>query len=451
MTFFSNHNHSIGPARVIRRDFLRIGSLPAFGLGLCQFGNHRLLGSDKSSAKACILIWLDGGPSHLEMFDPKPNAPSEVRGPFRSLKTSTPDFELTELFQRTARLTDQCCLIRSMTSPLGEHNIANHYLLTGYQPTSTLNYPSFGAVVSHLNSTQNDLPDYIALNDYRPTAGAGFLGSQHEPYIVKRNTQTGQLTPRDLTYYPGLDQERMTRRREFLQRLENFDQFAQKQGAIGDVNPSSGLSPQLEQAYRMILNPQTRQAFDLAQESPETQARYGDKILGQCCLLARRLVESNVPFITIHNNDWDTHADLVLRLKEGYAGAKVGVGLIPTLDQAFSALIEDLKQRDLLDSTLVVVMGEFGRTPKINPTGGRDHWPRVFSVLLAGGGLKKGYVHGSSDRTGESPRDNPVTPADLACTIYKLLGISADTLLTTPDGRPIAVNQHGKVITDLLA
>jgi uncharacterized protein (DUF1501 family) len=201
----------------------------------------------------------------------------------------------------------------------------------------------------------------------------------------------------------------------------------------------------------MTLNRDTRSAFQLDLESAQMHERYGDRLLGQCCLLARRLVEQGVSFINIHNNDWDTHADLVLRLKEGYAGAKVGVGLIPTLDQAVSALIEDLDERGLLESTLVVVMGEFGRTPKINSTGGRDHWPRVFSVMMAGGGLKQGYVHGASDRTGESPLEAAVTPADLACTIYSLLGISAETTMTTSDGRPIRVNQAGKIIRELIA
>jgi len=428
-----------------RRDFLQIGSIPLLGLGLTAFGATPILCDNQGSAKSCILIWLDGGPSHLETFDPKPSAPLEVRGPFQSIPTSMPGIAFSEVMPNLAGIADKLCLIRSVTSPLGEHNIANHYLLTGYQPSPSLTYPSFGSVVSHLRESANPLPAYMALNEFRPTAGAGFLGPRFDPFLVPHNPKSGELSPKDLTFYPGLDEARLIRRKNFLEQLEQQDR--QIESKEGSPKPYSAL----EQAYRMTLSRDTQRAFRLEEESPQMQQRYGDRLLGQCCLLARRLVERNVAFINIHNNDWDTHADLLRRLKEGYAGAKVGVGLVPLLDQAVSALIEDLESRGLLDSTLVVVMGEFGRTPKINSTGGRDHWPRVFSVMLAGGGVKKGYVHGSSDRTGESPLEGAVTPADLACTIYSLLGISAETTLTTPDGRPIRVNQSGEILKELLA
>ena len=450
------HSHfynSVWRPNVGRRDFLRIGAIPALGLGLSQLADPSCRGATNSSpAKSCILIWLDGGPSHLETFDPKPTAPVEVRGPFKTTPTSVPGLHLSEVLPRTANIAHELCFIRSVTSPLGEHNIANHYLLTGYQPTPALAYPSYGAVVSHLRNQVGNLPPYVALNEYRSTAGAGFLGSSHEPFLVPRNVKNNSLAPKDLTFYPGLDEKRLQRRREFLTQLDSLEKRLDQSSSAESLSNSRELPPStLSQAYRMILNQETRAAFRLEDEAPQVHERYGDRLLGQCCLLARRLVERDVSFINIHNNDWDTHADLVLRLKEGYAGAKVGVGLIPILDQAVSALIEDLSQRGLLDSTLVVVMGEFGRTPKINAQGGRDHWPRVFSVLMAGGGLKKGYVHGASDRTGESPLDLPVTPADLACTIYHLLGIKSETTLTTPDGRPIRVNHAGHLIQELLA
>jgi hypothetical protein len=432
-------------SRLTRRDFMQVGSIPLLGLGLSTMGAVPVLGSEQAKAKSCVLIWLDGGPSHLETFDPKPQAPVEVRGPFKSIATSVPGLSISEVMPHTARIANKVCIVRSVTSPLGEHNIANHYLLTGYQPTPALAYPSYGAVVSHLRDQTAKLPAYIALNEYRSTAGAGFLGASYEPYLVPRDPKSSSLAPKDLTFYPGLDEQRLLRRRQFLEQLDRQDR---SMNAPPDTaKPSSAL----DQAYRMTLNRDTRSAFQLDLESAQMHERYGDRLLGQCCLLARRLVEQGVSFINIHNNDWDTHADLVLRLKEGYAGAKVGVGLIPTLDQAVSALIEDLDERGLLESTLVVVMGEFGRTPKINSTGGRDHWPRVFSVLMAGGGLKQGYVHGASDRTGESPLEAAVTPADLACTIYSLLGISAETTMTTSDGRPIRVNQAGKIIRELIA
>lgn len=433
-----------------RRDFLQVGSIPLLGLGPSAILPPKLLGQDPGKAKSCILIWLDGGPSHLETFDPKPDAPLEVRGPFRSIATSIPGITISEVMPHTARIANKFCLVRSVTSPLGEHNIANHYLLTGYQPTPSLTYPSFGAVVSHFRNELKTLPAYMALNEYRSTAGAGFLGTKHEPFLVPRNSKNNSLEPKDLRFYPGLDEKRLLRRRQFLQDLQRDEQHLES-NVSADPSSSAMASSALDQAYRMTLNRDTRAAFNLEDEPHSIHERYGDRLLGQCCLLARRLVERDVAFVHIHNNDWDTHADLVLRLKEGYAGAKIGVGLIPVLDQAVSALIEDLDERGLLDTTLVVVMGEFGRTPKINTTGGRDHWPRVFSVMLAGGGLKQGYVHGASDRTGESPLEKAVTPADLAATIYSLLGISPETLLTTPDGRPIRVNQTGTVIRELIA
>ena len=430
---------------ITRRDFLQVGTIPLLGLGLSTASSMPLVARKPNQAKSCILIWLDGGPSHLETFDPKPAAPVEVRGPFQSIATSVPGLALSEVMPNLARIAHKLCVIRSVTSPLGEHNIANHYLLTGYQPTPALVYPSYGAVVSHFREPTTALPNYITLNEYRSTAGAGFLGTQYEPYLVPRNPKSNSLSPKDLTFYPGLDEERLLRRKQFLQQLDRQERRMEQESIT--ASPSSPL----EQAYRMTLNRDTRSAFRLEDESPKTHARYGDRLLGQCCLLARRLVERNVSFINIHNSDWDTHADLVLRLKEGYAGAKIGVGLVPTLDQAVAALVEDLDDRGLLDSTLVVVMGEFGRTPKINSTGGRDHWPRVFSVLMAGGGLKRGYVHGASDRTGESPLNSPVTPADLACTIYAQLGIAAETTLTTTDGRPIRVNQGGQIVREIIA
>lgn len=432
-------------SRLTRRDFMQVGSIPLLGLGLSTMGAVPLLGSEQAKAKSCVLIWLDGGPSHLETFDPKPQAPVEVRGPFKSIATSVPGLSISEVMPHTARIANKVCIVRSVTSPLGEHNIANHYLLTGYQPTPALAYPSYGAVVSHLRDQTAKLPAYIALNEYRSTAGAGFLGASYEPYLVPRDPKNNSLAPKDLTFYPGLDEQRLLRRRQFLEQLDRQDR------SMNAPPDTAKASSALDQAYRMTLNRDTRSAFQLDLESAQMHERYGDRLLGQCCLLARRLVEQGVSFINIHNNDWDTHADLVLRLKEGYAGAKVGVGLIPTLDQAVSALIEDLDERGLLESTLVVVMGEFGRTPKINSTGGRDHWPRVFSVMMAGGGLKQGYIHGASDRTGESPLEAAVTPADLACTIYSLLGISAETTMTTSDGRPIRVNQAGKIIRELIA
>jgi hypothetical protein len=426
---------------VSRRDALRVGSLAALGLSL--FDGFAARAAAPAKAKSCILLWLDGGPSHLETFDLKPDAPSEVRGPFQPIKTNVTGTHVCELLPNTARIADKVAIVRSMTSPLGEHNLANHYLLTGYKPSPALEYPSIGSVLAHLRPGKGTLPPYVAIPNYRRTAGAGFLGTAFQPFAVGGDPSRPNFRVRDLDFYPGVNPERMDRRRSFVAQLDAFQQQVEVSKAK--------LDPEFEQAYRLVTSAQAKKAFDLSDEKPATRGRYGPRPLGQSCLLARRLVERGVGFVTVDNPDWDTHASLVLRLKEGYAGAKVGVGLIPTFDLAFAALVSDLSERGLLDETLVIAMGEFGRTPKLNTSAGRDHWPRVFSVVLAGGGIKGGQVIGASDRIGESPAERPVTPTDLARTIYTLLGIDPAREIHTPDGRPVQLNQGGEVVKELLA
>lgn len=424
-----------------RRDMLRIGGLSALGLGLTDLFAKPAV-AQAATAKSCILIWLDGGPSHLETFDVKPNAPAEVRGPFRTIATAVPGIEISECLPMTAQVMKHVCVVRSMTSPLGEHGLANHYMLTGYQPTPVLQYPSYGAVLAHERGERSVLPSYISVPEAGPMAGAGYLGNSWGPFAVGADPAKPDFQVRDLDFYAGVTPERMERRQSFVKQLDQLQQ------QVESTPPSDAT---FEQALRLITSPAAKQAFDLSQESAATRARYGPRTIGQSCLLARRLVERGVPFVTVHNPGWDTHNDLVLRLKEGYAGAVVGVGLIPMFDRAFAALVGDLQERGLLDQTLVIAMGEFGRTPKINTARGRDHWPRVFSLALAGGGIRGGQVYGSSDRVGESPADKPMTPADLAATVYTLLGVNPAHELQTADGRPVRINSGGNVIRELMA
>ena len=432
-----------------RRDLVKAGALTALGLTLSDLiGNSQAAAAfanalPERTAKSCILLWLDGGPSHLETFDLKPDAPAEVRGPFASIATSVPGISICELLPETAKLAQHLNIVRSMTSPLGEHGIANQYLLTGYKPTPSLQYPGFGSVVSHVRTDSTSLPAYVAIPDARG-GGAGFLGESFAPFETKGDPSKTDFRVRDLELYPDVDEARLLRRRDFLQQ---FDRQQKHLENAARVQPDATA---LDQAFRMITSPVAKQAFDLSPESEETRTKYGPRMFGQSCLLARRLVERGVPFVTVTNTGWDTHEGLVTQLKLGYSGAKVGVGLVPTFDLGFSALIADLADRGLLDETLVVAMGEFGRTPKLNTRGGRDHWPRVFSVILAGGGVRGGQVIGSSDRVGESPSDDPVTPADLAFSIYSLLRIDPHRELRTSDGRPIPINQGGRMIRGLL-
>jgi hypothetical protein len=336
-----------------------------------------------------------------------------------------------------------------MTSPLGEHNFGTHYLLTGFKPTPALQYPSFHAVGALQQPAAGILPANVAIPDYRvggsKLTGAGFLDSRVAPFSLDSDPGGKDFQVRDLDLYQGIDIPRLARRQQFRERMNQF--------ASGlDRSAGTTSDPQFDQAFRMLNSEDAKQAFDLEQEPTPVRNRYGRKSVGQCCLLARRLVERGVPFVTVNFKGWDTHENLYTRLKEGYTGAKVPVGLIPSLDLALSALIDDLHDRRLLDETLIVVMGEFGRTPKLNTAGGRDHWPRVFSAALAGGGVQGGQVIGSSDAVAESPADRPVTPSDLVASIYTLLGIDPALELKTSDGRPVRATPHeSQVIAELFA
>lgn len=440
---------------VTRRELIRVGGLTALGLGLGDlFRLQRTAAATENSsnsprAKSCILIWLDGGPSHLETFDLKPDAPAEVRGPLEPISTRLPGVQISECLPKTASLLDKFAIVRSVTSPLGEHNFGTHYMLTGYQPTPVLEYPAIGSVLAHVRSETGVLPAHIAVPNFRVgggrMTGGGYLPSPTRPFSVGGDPAKPGFQVRDLDFYKGLDLTRLDRRRQFVGALDAFSRTA-------DQSPETSTDSDLERAFQLIASPDAKRAFDLSEEPGKIRQKYGSRTIGQSCLLARRLVERGVPFVTVNNPGWDTHQDLYTRLKEGYTGAKVGVGLIPSLDLALSGLVEDLSDRGMLDETLIVVMGEFGRTPKLNTSAGRDHWPRVFSTVLAGGGIQVGQVIGSSDSVGESPKDRPVTPSDLAATIYTLLGIDPQRELHTSDGRPVRIAPYeANVVSELIA
>lgn len=437
-------NFDLSTHEIQRRRLLQTGTLLSFALSLPELLKQRAKANDapdnQARSKSCILLWMDGGPSHLETFDPKSEAPSEVRGPFQSIDSNVPGIRLSEHLALTASACDKLAIIRSMTSPLGEHGLANEYLLTGYKPSPVIEYPSFGSILARVRRQTGVLPDYVGVPGER-SGGSGFLGAEFAPFMASGDAASPGFQVPDLESFPGVDESRLSRRHDYRSMIDRLHHGTDK-----SISPSDSL---FERAYRMVQSPEAKKAFRLDEESMETRNRYGSKTFGQSCLLARRLVERGVSFVSVEQPGWDTHNDLVLQLRDGYSGARQGVGLIPTFDQAFSALIEDLAKRDLLEQTLVIAMGEFGRTPKINPGGGRDHWPRVFSVVLAGGGVRGGQVIGSSDRLGESPHDAPVTPADLAHSIYTILGIDPDAVLHTPDGRPIRINQ-GNMIRGLV-
>ncbi len=449
-----------------RRNFVRVGGLTALGLGLGQYfklqrasaASGRSPKEGAARAKSCILIWLDGGASHLDTFDPKPKAPAEVRGPFASIGTSLSGVRVSEHLPKTSQMLDQFALIRSVTSPFGVHNFAVQYLMTGYQPTPAIEYPVMASVVAHLRKSTGVLPANIAIPNLisRDAAaiGNGFLPNSTKHFSLGSDPGRADYKVRDLDFYQGLDISRLDRRRKIVQAINGFGELKSKINGPTDSD--------LERAYNLIASEDAKAAFDLTDEPRAVQERYAidpranlndSNNIGQQCLLARRLVERGVPFVTVNNTGWDNHLNL-----KTYANRHPGDprsashALIPGLDKALSALVGDLSDRGMLDETLVLVMTDFGRTPKINTTGGRDHWPNCFSVAMAGGGVKGGQVIGASDALGEFVKDRPIQPGDLTSIIYTLLGFDPAQELHTPDGRPIRIApQESTVIQDLLA
>ncbi|HEX5103827.1 MAG TPA: DUF1501 domain-containing protein, partial [Pirellulaceae bacterium] len=323
-----------------RRDFIRIGGLTALGLGLIDFLALRQASAAAAPPMATrtVLIWLDGGPSHLETFDLKPDAPVEARGPFQPTSTNVPGIQICDLFERLAQRMDRAAMVRSVTSPLGEHNLGTHYMLTGYPPTPALEYPAIGSVVAHLDATnERTLPSHIAVPNFgvggKRISGNGYLPTQARPYEVGGDPSKPDFRVENLDFFAGVTSERIDRRRDYLAALDRLSRDA-------DAGEAPNPRP-FEQAFRLITSKEAKSAFDLTKETPATRARYGPRTIGQSTLLARRLVEAGVPFVTVNYTGWDTHESLYTRLKEGYTGAKQPVGLIPSLDLALSALLDD--------------------------------------------------------------------------------------------------------------
>lgn len=399
-----------------RRDFLRIGSLGLAGLGMAA-------PSRAAKADRCILIWLQGGPSHLDLFDLKPEAPLEIRGEFRPAKGVDGAYvceHLPRIAQRMKRLT----LLRSITSPEGNHDRAAHYMLTGHRPSPALAYPSLGALSAKLFGVGGDLPSHIALPVAPKDLPVSHLGGAYEAFEPPSSV-------------PQLSPEQLKRRAEALQGVDSLGRVVGA-GPLVEARESF-----FRQAFSLLTSEKSRGAFDLERETAKTRQTYGQHLLGRSCLTARRLVEAGARFINVVDDGWDTHENIFKRLRDGFPGK------LPGLDQAYSALVDDLADRGLLERTLVILMGEFGRTPKINASGGRDHWPRVSSVLLAGGAVKPGVV-GSSDAHGELPDQRPIKVEDLAATILTQLGIDPSARIEAPGARPIPLIEGGELIKEVV-
>jgi len=379
-------------------------------------------GGPAPRAKSCIVLWLNGGPSHLDTFDMK----AKSGGPFKAIKTRTPGVEFSEHLPRLAALTHRMAVLRG-TSKEGNHLRARYLLHTGYAPNPTVVHPSLGGWVSSLVADKNsDLPAFVAVGG--PSEGAGFLGVQHGPFFVPRASP-----PQNIAYARNVDEGRFDRRRAALAQLD--ERFLAE---VGDPQ-IQGRREIHEQAVRMMRSPRLK-AFDVADEPEKTLKEYGDSDFGRGCLAARRLVEAGVRVVEVVLDGWDTHKDGFERVKK----------LSSTLDPAMAALVKDLDERKLLSSTLVVCMGDFGRTPRVNDDEGRDHYPQAWSALLAGGGTRPGVAQGKTDDSGAKVVEKPVTVPDLFATMTTLLGIDPGRSFSTPTGRPIAVTDGGTPIKELM-
>ena len=430
--------------RLPRRRLLQVGGLGALGLTLGDLLACREAGAASHREDvSCILLWLTGGPSHYETFDPKPDAPAEIRGPYKAIATNVAGIQLSELLPQLARRADQYALLRSGSHPTQvDHDGGHQMLLTGHRVT-TVDYPHLGAVTARLAGQRGALPPWLMLPQQvriaNQTLGqlaqtGGYLGPAGEPVVLRGEPGTPECGIPDLAPPEGLSDNRLHRRAALL-----HPALAAMEALTGKA-----LDPLYARAFELIATPAVRRAFDLSDEPAKLRDRYGRDTVGQGCLLARRLVERGARFVTLNWPGyflWDTHVKNFTDHQES---------LCPALDRSLSALLDDLRDRGLLSRTLVVAMGEFGRSPKVNDKAGRDHWPDIFQALLAGGGIRGGQTVGATDARGVSVTDGQVSPQDLLATIYHMLGVDPHAELRSVSGQPMRVLDSGEVIGELM-
>lgn len=432
-----------------RRSFFKVGTLGALGLWLADyFGLREAQGAQiQRRAKSIILIYTMGGISHHDSFDPKPDAPAEIRGEFKTIPTKIPGVRFSEEVPRLAGQIGQFALIRSIHHNERDHGVSAYYMLRGYsQPSPEADRPenqqntnpNIGSHVARLFGSTNGLPPYIVVPGLSYLAQvnyytAGWMGRAYDPFILKSDPNQADFKVRDLARLPEIPATRLVNRVSLMQALN-------RQPGFNDVAASKDLAGNYEKAFRILSSDAARRAFNLAAESDKVRDAYGRTRLGQSCLLARRLVEADVPFVTVDDDGWDHHSNVFPGLKQR----------LPELDRCLPALIQDLQDRGLLKTTLVALLTDFGRTPRINGSAGRDHWPGVFSVLLAGAGIPGGQVIGVSDRIGGAPKERPISPKDLAATIYHFLGIDPFQDYVSRQQRPFRILDEGDVIRELL-
>ena len=433
-----------------RRDFLRVGAAGLLGLeftlpGLLQQQALAGVPAANKSDVSLIYVFLKGGLSTIDTFDLKPDAPSEIRGDFSPIASNVPGIQVGELIPRVARQMDKFSLIRSFTHRTPDHGAADHYMLTGYHPGPGFNgglkpnnhFPSFGSVIAHKLGARGAVPAYVCLPTMHPSGGSSFLGAAAVPFVIEADPSAPGFSVPDLAAPLAIETKRLEGRRELLAQVDRYHKSAESQANAGARN----VSVFNQRAFDLMTSADAKQAFDLAAEPEKLRDEYGRNTLGQSCLMARRLVEAGVRCVTVEHSNWDTHDGNFAVLKRE---------LLPKFDAAISTLFRDLADRGLLQKTLVIVSGEFGRTPRINKNAGRDHWSKCFTVALGGGGIQGGRVVGTSDKWADSPADNPYGPEDLAATTYHLLGLNPRDEMLTPEGRPVILANNGKLVSELL-
>jgi len=453
-----------------RRELLRAGALAFAGLTLPDLLRLEEATAQTASTisqpkiKSVVILYLSGGPSQLDMWDLKPEAPEEIRGTFNPIATNVPGIQISEHMPRMAQLVDKCTIVRSMSHNEADHLRSGYWVMTGGRLTRPIvqasgmkreDRPHIGSALSYLLHANSSVPPFVMIPEFtspvgvpRPGQYAGFLGPTHDPYLINSDPNLVDYDPGPLKANNDLSRSRLVARKSLLDTFEVQTQ-AWHSSSVQTFDAYK------QRAFDLIASPQAQQAFDISAESPSTRDRYGRHVFGQSTLVARRLVEAGVRLVQVnfmrHDNGkggqgYDSHGSPPSPPHLEWART----ALLPPTDAAFASLVEDLNDRGLLDETLVVMMGEFGRTPRFNKNGGRDHWPQCYSLVLAGGGVRGGYVYGSSDRIAAYPTDNPTSPEDLLATIYLLLGVDPDTLITDQQHRPYHLTT-GQPIRGLLS
>jgi hypothetical protein len=397
-----------------------------------------------AKAQACIFLFLEGGPSHIDMWDLKPEAPAEIRGPFKPIRTSVTGTFISEHLPRCAKIAHKFTILRSHSHNDNGHNTGYHYVMTGYRadfPDGTTRapnnhlYPSAGSIIARELGPRSPIPVYINMPDMMAGGGPGFYGSRYAPFVIETNPSQPDFEVRDLGPVEDIGADRQERRRRMLARVEHLP------GAGPARGRPEAMKTYYEKAYDLVTSPAARKAFDIASEPAGVRDAYGYTSLGQCALLARRLVEAGCRFVGVDHSGWDHHFTIFPSLQKD---------MLPHVDRAFSALVSDLEQRGLLDSTLVVMMGEMGRTPRVNNAAGRDHWSMAQSVAFAGGGVRPGQVLGATDKQAAYPASDPVGVPDILRTLFQQMGVDTTKVYYTPQGRPVPIVDGGRIIPNLV-